>query len=202
VCRSLTPSGIRAPLDDLPDLLVEREPGDQRMPKPAYARPALVPLTSRRYAFVLVGMPQVLELDQFEAFVLEPVNVGEDTVRVMLRAIAERGATSTRSAWALLASAFGVEPAMFAADAIYTYLGCVVVDGEPAAQVFPPGESVILHAWATAATLMSLLPEGASTWQDHLQMIWDLETIDGVTYSALAAIHSRARRGEIRPISE
>jgi hypothetical protein len=33
-------------------------------------------------------------------------------------------------------------------------------------------------------------------------MIWDLETTDGVNYSALAAIHSRARRREVRPISE
>jgi hypothetical protein len=79
-------------------------------------------------------------------------------------------------------------------DAVYTYLARVVVAGEPAAQVFPPGESVILPAWTTAAMLVSLLPEGASTWQDHLQMIWDLETTDGVNYSTLAAIHSRARR--------
>jgi hypothetical protein len=73
---------------------------------------------------------------------------------------------------------FGVEPAMFAADA------------------------VILPAWTAAAMLVSLLPEGASTWQDHLQMIWDLETNDGVNYSALAAIHSRARRRAIRPTSD
>ena len=33
-------------------------------------------------------------------------------------------------------------------------------------------------------------------------MIWDLETTDGVNYSALAAIHSRARRRAIRPTSE
>jgi hypothetical protein len=32
---------------------------------------------------------------------------------------------------------------MFAADAVYTYLARVI-DGEPAAQTFPPGESVIL----------------------------------------------------------
>ena len=50
--------------------------------------------------------------------------------------------------------------------------------------------------------LVSLLPEGAGTWQDHLQMIWDLETTDGVNYAALAAIHSRARRRELRPTSE
>jgi hypothetical protein len=91
---------------------------------------------------------------------------------------------------------------MFAADAVYTYLARVVVDGEPAAQVFPQGESVILPAWTAAAMLVSLPPEGASTWQDHLQMIRDLETANGVNYAALAAIHSRARRGEVRPISE
>jgi hypothetical protein len=61
---------------------------------------------------------------------------------------------------------------------------------------------MILPAWTAAAMLVSLLPEGASTWQNHLQMIWDLETTDGVNYSALAAIHSRARRREVRPISE
>ena len=93
-------------------------------------------------------------------------------------------------------------PPAATSDAVYTYLARVVVDGEPAAQVFPPGESVILPAWTAAAMLVSLLPEGASTWQDHLQMIWDLETTDGVNYSALAAIHSRARRRDIRPTSE
>ena len=93
-------------------------------------------------------------------------------------------------------------PPAAAGDAVYTYLARVVVDGEPAAQVFPPGESVILPAWTTAAMLVSLLPEGASTWQDHLQMIWDLETTDGVNYSTLAAIHSRARRRDIRPSDE
>jgi hypothetical protein len=85
-------------------------------------------------------------------------------------------------------------PPAATSDAVFVYLARVVVAGEPATQVFPPGESVILPAWTAAAMLVSLLPEGASTWQDHLQMIWDLETTDGVNYSALAAIHSRARR--------
>src|SRR3984885_8491619 len=85
-------------------------------------------------------------------------------------------------------------PPAATSDAVYAYLARVVVAGEPAAQVFPPGESVILPAWTTAAMLVSLLPEGARNWQDHLQMIWDLETPDGVNYAALAAIHSRARR--------
>jgi hypothetical protein len=31
---------------------------------------------------------------------------------------------------------------------------------------------------------------------------WDLETTDGVNYSALAAIHSRGRRRAISPTSE
>jgi hypothetical protein len=85
-------------------------------------------------------------------------------------------------------------PPAATSDAVYTYLARVVVDGEPATQVFPPGESVILPAWTTAAMLVSLLPEGARAWQDHLQMIWDLETTDGMNYSALAALQSRARR--------
>jgi hypothetical protein len=88
-------------------------------------------------------------------------------------------------------------PPAATSDAVYTYLARVVVEGEPAAQVFPPGESVILPAWTTAAMLVSLLPEGASTWQDHLQMIWDLETTDGVNYAALAAIYSRLRRRDL-----
>jgi hypothetical protein len=87
-------------------------------------------------------------------------------------------------------------------EAVYAYLARVVVDGEPATQVFPPGESVILPAWTTAAMLVSLLPDGARSWQDHLQMIWDLQTTDGVNYSALAAIHSRARRRQPRPADE
>jgi hypothetical protein len=85
-------------------------------------------------------------------------------------------------------------PPAATSDAVYTYLTRVVVNGEPATHVFPPGESVILPAWTTAAMLVSLLPDGARAWQDHLQMIWDLETTDGVNYSALAAIQSRARR--------
>ena len=67
-------------------------------------------------------------------------------------------------------------PPAATSDAVYTYLTRVVVKGEPAAQVFPPGEFMILPAWTAAAMLVSLLPEGATTWQDHLQMIWDLET--------------------------
>ena len=93
-------------------------------------------------------------------------------------------------------------PPAATSDAVYSYLARVVVNGEPAAQVFPPGESVILPAWSAAAMLVSLLPDGASTWQDHLQMIWDLETTDGINYSALAAIHSRARRRAMSPTSE
>ena len=93
-------------------------------------------------------------------------------------------------------------PPAATSDAVYTYLARVVVDGEAATHVFPPGESVILPAWTTAAMLVSLLPEGASTWQDHLQMIWDLETTDGINYCALAAIHSRARRRQVRPADD
>src|ERR1700685_1158950 len=90
-------------------------------------------------------------------------------------------------------------PPAATSDAVFVYLARVVVAGEPATQVFPPGEYVILPAWTAAAMLVSLLPDGAPTWQDHLQMIWDLETTDGINYSALAAIHSRERRRNPRP---
>jgi hypothetical protein len=92
-------------------------------------------------------------------------------------------------------------PPAATSDAVYTFLARVVVAGESATQVFPPGESVILPAWTAAGMLVSLLPEGASTWQDHLRMIWDLETTDGVNYSALMAIYCRFRR-QARPASE
>jgi hypothetical protein len=92
-------------------------------------------------------------------------------------------------------------PPAATSDPVYTYLARVVVAGGSATLVFPPGESVILPAWTAAAMLVSLLPEGASTWQDHLQMIWDLETTDGVNYSALMAIYCRFRR-QAGPASE
>jgi hypothetical protein len=93
-------------------------------------------------------------------------------------------------------------PPAATSGAVHAYLARVVVDGEPATAIFPPGESVILPAWTTAAMLVSLLPDGARAWQDHLQMIWDLETTDGINYCALAAIHSRARRRDARPASD
>jgi hypothetical protein len=49
------------------------------------------------------------------------------------------------------------------ADAVYTYLARVVVNGEPVTQVSSPGGSIILPAWTAAAMLVSLLPEGAGT---------------------------------------
>jgi hypothetical protein len=61
-------------------------------------------------------------------------------------------------------------PPAATSDAVYTYLARVVVR-EPATQVFPLGEFVILPAWTTAAILVSLLPDDAFTWHDHLQMI-------------------------------
>ena len=93
-------------------------------------------------------------------------------------------------------------PPAATSDAVYTYLARVVRQRRARHQVFPPGESVILPAWTTAAMLVSLLPDGACASQDHLKMIWDLETTDGVNYCAPAAIHSRARRRHIRPIIE
>jgi hypothetical protein len=80
-------------------------------------------------------------------------------------------------------------------DAVYAYLARVVVDGEPAPLVFPPGESFILPVWITAAMLVSNAAN--HTWQRHLELIWELETEDGVNYSALVANESRSRRRRV-----
>lgn len=91
-------------------------------------------------------------------------------------------------------------PAAAGDEAVYTYLARVVVAGEPAAEVFPPGESVILPVWATAAMLVSFLP--GRPWQGHLSLLWDMADEDGVNFSALGAIEARARRRHARPASD
>jgi hypothetical protein len=60
----------------------------------------------------------------------------------------------------------------------------------------------MVPAWTTAAMLAALPPEGAGSWQDHLRMIWDLETTHGMNYRALAALQSWADRRQTRSISE
>jgi hypothetical protein len=91
-------------------------------------------------------------------------------------------------------------PAAAGHKAVYAYLARVVVGGEPATQVFPPGESVVLPVWTTAAMLTSFLP--SHSWQGHLEVIWELEAHDGVNASALFALESRARRRRPRSTSE
>jgi hypothetical protein len=66
------------------------------------------------------------------------------------------------------------------------------VAGEPATQVFPPGESVVLPVWTTAAMVVSFLP--GRPWHGHLEAIWGMAADDGVNFSARTAIESRARR--------
>ena len=88
-------------------------------------------------------------------------------------------------------------PAEAGDEAVYAYLARVVVAGEPAATVFPPREAVVLPVWATAAMLISFLPH--LPWQAHLEIIWELEDDDGVNFSALAALDTRARRRHFRP---
>jgi hypothetical protein len=83
-------------------------------------------------------------------------------------------------------------PAAGGDEAVYAYLARVVVGGEAATEVFPPGESVVLPVWATAAMLVSFLP--GRPWGSHVWMIWGLETSDGVNHSALTAIESWGRR--------
>jgi hypothetical protein len=88
-------------------------------------------------------------------------------------------------------------PAEAGDEAVYAYLARVVVAGEPAASVFPPGEAVVLPVWATAAMLVSFLP--LRPWQAHLEIIWQMEDDDGVNFTALAALDTRARRRHYRP---
>jgi hypothetical protein len=87
-------------------------------------------------------------------------------------------------------------PPSATSDAVYTYLDRVVVNGEPASLVFPPGEFFMVPVWTTAAMLVS--NAAIRSWQRHLELIWELETEDGVNYSALVAIESRKRRQRAR----
>jgi hypothetical protein len=89
-------------------------------------------------------------------------------------------------------------PASLGEEAVYAYLARVVAAGEPAANVFPPEEAVVVPVWATAAMLVSFRP--LAPWQDYLRLIWELEDDDGVNFTALAALDSRTRRRLAHPV--
>jgi hypothetical protein len=83
-------------------------------------------------------------------------------------------------------------PAEAGEEAVHAYLARVIVAGEPAASVFPPGDAVVLAVWATAAMLVAFQP--LLPWQAHLEAIWQLEDDDGVNCTALHALDTRAHR--------
>jgi hypothetical protein len=55
----------------------------------------------------------------------------------------------------------------------------------------------VLPVWVTAAMLVSFFP--FRPWQAHLECIWQMEDDDGVNFTALAALETRARRQRSRP---
>lgn len=76
--------------------------------------------------------------------------------------------------------------------AIYDYLSRAVVRGDRLDDVFPAGDAPVLAVRITAAMLVAFFP--ARPWQGHLELIWKLETDDGVNCTALRCAQLRLRR--------
>ncbi len=76
--------------------------------------------------------------------------------------------------------------------AIHDYLSRAVVRGERLDDVFPAGDAAVVAVRITAAMLVAFFP--ARPWQGHLDLIWKLETDDGVNCSALRCAQLRLRR--------
>jgi len=85
--------------------------------------------------------------------------------------------------------------AAIADPVVYDYLSRAVVRGERIDDVFPAGDGAVLAVRITAAMLVAFLP--ARPWQGHLELIWKLETDDGVNCSALRSAERRFRRTSI-----
>jgi hypothetical protein len=93
------------------------------------------------------------------------------------------------------------KPSALIADAIvYEYLSRVVVRGDDLDDVFPAANAAALAVRITAAMLVAFMP--ARPWQGHLELIWKLETSDGLNCSALRAAQLRLRRKSVRSPSE
>jgi hypothetical protein len=82
--------------------------------------------------------------------------------------------------------------AMISDPVAYDYLSRVVVRSEGLDNVFPAGDGTALAVRITAAMLVAFMP--ARPWQGHLDLIWKLETDDGVNLSALHSAQFRNRR--------
>jgi hypothetical protein len=91
-------------------------------------------------------------------------------------------------------------PAAIADPVVYDFLSRVVVRGERIDDVFRTGDPAVLTVRITAAMLVAFLP--GRPWQGHLELIWKLETDDGVNCSALRAAARRFRRTSIIPTLE
>jgi hypothetical protein len=84
--------------------------------------------------------------------------------------------------------------------AIYDFLSRAVVRGERLDDVFPAGDAAVLTVRITAAMLVAFFP--ARPWHGHLELIWKLETDDGVNCSALRSAQLRFRRGSVTSKSD
>jgi hypothetical protein len=88
----------------------------------------------------------------------------------------------------------GKPPAAIADSVIYNFLSRAVVRGERLDDVFP-ADAAVLAVRITAAMLVAFMP--ARPWQGHLELIWKLETEDGVNCSALRSAQIRLRRTSV-----
>jgi hypothetical protein len=87
-------------------------------------------------------------------------------------------------------------PAAIADPVVYDYLSRAVVCGER----IDDEDAAILVVRITAAMLVAFLP--GRPWQGHLELIWKLETDDGLNCSALRSAERRFRRTSVTPTRE
>ena len=93
----------------------------------------------------------------------------------------------------------GKPPAAIADPVVYNFLSRAVVRGERLDNVFP-ADAAVLAVRITAAMLIAFMP--ARPWQGHLELIWKLETKDGVNCSVLSSVQIRRRRTSVTSASE
>lgn len=96
--------------------------------------------------------------------------------------------------------AVAMPPAAIADPIVYEYLSRAVVRGERVDDVFPAGDATVMAVRITAAMLVAFLP--ARPWQGHLELIWKLETDDGLNRSALVSAERRLRRTSVTQAPE
>jgi hypothetical protein len=94
----------------------------------------------------------------------------------------------------------GKPPPAIADPVAYDYLSRAVVRCERLDDVFPEGDAAVLAVRITAAMLVAFMP--ARPWQGHLELIWKLETEDGVNCTALHAARLRLLRRSVASTSE